>query len=101
LTHEYGSQNFTKVLSVRRNAKGAKKEKKLPEGVVVKNDRWYVRLRYRQGKRPPPGASARKTPPDAKDVRAALEEDSKEHGPELLAHRDNFGSSPPTNKTST
>jgi integrase len=77
----------------RRNAKGAKKKKKLPEGVVVKNDRWYVRLRYRSGgKRHAAWRECAKNATDAKDVRAALEEELKEHGPELLQHnRDNFG----------
>lgn len=66
----------------------SRRKKKLPPGVVEKNGRHYVRVRYKgdDGKRHASWRECAKNPTDAKEVRAALKLELSSHGPESLRH---------------
>jgi integrase len=66
-----------------------RKKKRLPAGVVEKNGRWYVRVRFKEtasGKRSAVWRPCAKNATDAKEVRAALQLELKERGTESMGH---------------
>lgn len=77
----------TKSLPQDSAASGKKKRKKrkLPLGVVVKDGRWYVRVRYREeGQRHAAWRECAKNATDARDVRKALLQELHTHGTRSL-----------------
>src|SRR5262245_48472282 len=64
---------------------GREKTRKLPPGVVERNGRWYVRVRYREGdKRHAAWRECAKNPTDAKEKRKQLKAELERHGPASL-----------------
>lgn len=70
-----------------------KKQKKLPLGVVLKDGRWYVRVRYREaGQRHAVWSECAKNATSAREVREQLLADLKQHGPTVMRNsRKTFG----------
>jgi integrase len=68
-------------------ARERKKKRSLPVGVVARDGKWYVVVRYREGgKRHSAWRKCAKNPTDAKEVRAALKLELKQHGTRSLLH---------------
>lgn len=64
-----------------------KKRRKAPAGVVIKNKRWYVRVRYTVGgKRSAVWRECAPNATDAKDTRLALQVELRERGHDFAGH---------------
>ena len=64
-----------------------KKKRKLPLGVVARDGKWYVVVRYREGgKRHSAWRKCAKNPTNAKEVRVALKRELEDRGPQALKH---------------
>lgn len=74
-----------KSLPQESSVKANKRKRKLPPGVVERNGRWFVVVRFREGgKRHSAWRRCEKNPTHAKEVRTALKRELEDRGPRSL-----------------